>query len=108
MTTRVCVVALTMAMEIIAFRVCALEYFIAATRIFRQRRNPHGSRVFQLSYSATAMAIRFVRANVFLRIGSRRCGSPILLHKRKFFSREGSEVARDDGFSIESARISAK
>src|SRR5437660_1797852 len=108
MTTRARDVARTTAMEIIVLRVCAREYFVASARIFRQRTNPHESRVSELSQFPNAMAIRTSHAISFSHQINAMPHQVMLLHTRKFFSQEGSEVACEVGFLIESERISAK
>jgi hypothetical protein len=108
MTTRARDVARTTAMQIIALRVCEREYFVARARIFRQRTNPHESRVFELSQFPNAMTIRRSHAIIFSHRVNAMPHQVMLPHMRKFFSQEGGEVAREDGFLIESVRISAK
>jgi hypothetical protein len=101
-------VAQVMTMHRVASARIAHEILRATEGFLRQCRKPHGSRVFFTAELLFANS-RHCCAAVFLtRDRCTRVRIRMVRRKRKFFSQDALESAREDAFAIESARISAE
>jgi len=105
MTTRARSVARPIALQNIAQIFSADEYFAAADRIRRRRRNPHESRISCARSFPLAIAQRDARTT------ARHDEAAVRRHfftGTKFFAGSASENAREHRFRIKSERISEK